>query len=76
MYGTYGNVLREVAKLEGQFAEPVVVHIADLSGQTVYKILVGVAPNRATAESLRDRLQSAGFQGFIKDLAQMYALHK
>ncbi len=71
VYGTYGNVLREVAKLEGQFAEPVVVHIADLSGQTVYKILVGVAPNRATAESLRDRLQSAGFQGFIKDLAQM-----
>ncbi len=71
VYGEYGNVLREVAKLENQFQEPVVVHIAELKGKTVYKILVGVYTARTGADTLKAKLQQNGFQGLVKDLATM-----
>ena len=68
-YGEYGNVLREVEKLEKTFNEPILVHIAKLKGKPVYKIMVGSFNNRNEATSFKQQVINNGLQAMIKDLA-------
>lgn len=64
----YGNVLREAAKLEGMFKQPIIVHIATYKGQPVYKILVGEFGDRQNAIQFRDQMSTEYVKGIIKDL--------
>ncbi len=71
VYGEYGNVIREVAKLEKRFTEPIIVHIGKFNGKTVYKILVGAFAGRDQANTLRETFQKQGVPSIIKDLSTM-----
>ncbi len=68
VYGEYSNLLREAAKIEQKFDDAILVHIAQLNGKTVYKILVGEFKTREDASQFRAFLQQKGLTGIIKDL--------
>ena len=68
VYGEYSNLLREAAKIEQKFDDAILVHIAQLNGKTVYKILVGEFKTREDANQFRAFLQQKGLTGIIKDL--------
>lgn len=70
-FGEYGNVLREVSKLQDRFAQPIIVHIATLNGKTVYKILIGEFSTREAAISYRENMKKSGVNGIIKDMSTM-----
>ena len=70
-FGEYGNVLREVAKLEEQYDQPVIVHIAQLNGNTVYKVLLGSFVDRNKAIAFQQLLKKRSVVGIIKDLKTM-----
>ncbi len=67
----YGNVLREVERLQGQFPQPIIVFIGSFKGNTVYKILIGEFDSRAKAFSYQQHMKSKGVSGVIKNLAEM-----
>ena len=70
-FGEYGNVLREVANLQDRFDQPIIVHIANLKGRTVYKILIGEFSTRNSAINYRDIMKKRGVNGIIKDMSTM-----
>ncbi len=67
-FSQYGNVLTEVDKLKGMFDQSILIHIANLNGQTVYKILVGTFDSRDMAVNFQYQMRNAGVEGIIKDL--------
>lgn len=70
-FGEYGNVLREVARLEQLYDQPILVHIANLDQKTVYKILVGTFSTRDEAIGYQQFLKGKKVIGIIKDLSTM-----
>ncbi len=64
----YGNVLIQVEKLQNQFGQPVIVEISELDGKTAYKVIVGVFADAGGAQTLQQRMLTAGVKGFIKNL--------
>lgn len=71
VYGDYENLLREAAKAEEEFDDPIIVHIAQLNGKSVYKILLGDFATREDANKFKNFLSQKGVAGFIKDLSTM-----
>lgn len=71
VFGQYGNVLREAAKLEELFNQPIIVQIGDLNGKTVYKVMVGEFSSREAAVSYREQMKRQKVNGIIKDLSTM-----
>ena len=71
VFGEYGNVLREAAKLEERFSQPVIVQIGSLNGKTVYKVMVGEFSTRGAAISYREQMKQQKVNGIIKDLSSM-----
>lgn len=70
-FGQYGNVLTEVEKLQSKFDQPIIVHIATLRGNTVYKVLVGEFDNRRAASDYQKTMKKKGIDGIIKDMRTM-----
>lgn len=70
-FAEYENVLREVAKLQNAFNEPILVHIAKLRGKTVYKVLIGSFKNKDKAMQYQGKMKAKGVNGIIKDLSTM-----
>lgn len=70
-FGEYGNVLREVAKLEELFNEPIIVHITKINGTPVYKIMLGEFYSRDKAETFKQQVVKNGLQAITKDLASI-----
>ena len=70
-FGEYGNVLREVAKLEEIFSEPIIVHITKINGTPVYKIMLGEFYSRDKAETFKQQVIKNGLQAITKDLASI-----
>lgn len=71
VYGDYENLIREASKVEEQFDDPIIVHIAKLNEKSVYKILVGEFATREEATKFKSFLIQKGLEGFIKDLSTM-----
>jgi thiol-disulfide isomerase/thioredoxin len=71
VFAEYGNVLREVQKLQVDFSQPILVNISTFEGRTVYKIIVGSFDSRREAISFRRMMQKKQFDGVIKDLASV-----
>jgi len=67
----YGNVLREVARVQDDFEEPIIVHIIRAGNETIYKILVGEFVDRPSAISYQSTMKQQGVEGVIKDLSTM-----
>ena len=70
-FAEYGNVLIQVEKLQSQFNVPILVNINELNGKTVYKVVVGAYSSKDDARSLHQRMQSAGVNGFLRDLKDL-----
>jgi subtilisin family serine protease len=68
VFADYGNVLIQAEKMERLFSQPVVVHISQLNGKTVYRVLVGVFDKSADASTLQKAMKAEGVEGFVKDL--------
>ena len=68
VFAEYGNVLIAAEKLQAQFKQPIVVNISQLSGKTVYKVLVGAFDKNADASTLQKAMKAQGVDGFVKDL--------
>lgn len=71
VFAEYGNVLREVERLDKLFGAQILVNINQLNGRTVYKIIVGYFPTRQAAESLQYQMAVQGTTGFIADLSSL-----
>lgn len=67
----YGNVLIQAEKLQRLFGEKIIVSIAELSGKTVYKMVVGVFADKAKADQLAQRLKAGGVNGFARQLQDL-----
>ncbi|MEM9917023.1 MAG: thioredoxin family protein [Bacteroidota bacterium] len=65
----YGNVLREAAKLEAAFKQPIIVQIGLYKGQPVYKVMVGEFNGRKQADQLKTEMARKGVPGIVKDLS-------
>lgn len=71
-FGEYGNVLREVDKLQKLFPnKPIIVYISKKDGRTIYKILVGEFNSRSEAYSYKEFMKNKGSAGLIKNLEFM-----
>lgn len=71
VFAEYGNVLREVERLDKLFDTQILVNINQLNGRTVYKIIVGYFPTRQGAEALQYQMAVQGTTGFIADLSSL-----
>lgn len=71
VFAQYGNVLREVQKLQTKFKQPILVNISNLDGVPVYKIIVGSFDTRREAVSFRRMMRKKEADGVIKDLASV-----
>jgi cell division septation protein DedD len=67
----YGNVLREVARIQDDYSQPILVHIVRQGDVSIYKILIGDFENRQQAISYQSQLKAKGLEGVIKDLSTM-----
>ena len=71
VFAEYGNVLREVQKLQNGFSQPILVNISNFESKTVYKVIVGSFDSRREAISFRRMMQKKKFDGVIKDLSSV-----
>jgi len=71
VFAQYGNVLREVQKLQDKFSQPILVNISNLEGVPVYKIIIGSFDTRREAISFRRMMRKKDQDGVIKDLASV-----
>ncbi len=69
VFAEYGNVLREVEKLEEKFNKKVLVNINQLNGKTVYKVIVGKFNSRSSANAFKKTMESKGVAGYVADLS-------
>ncbi len=71
VFADYGNVLREVEKLDQAFGEDILVQISKLETKTVYKVLVGHFNDYTTASAFKEVVIATGSEGMVKDLATL-----
>jgi len=71
VFADYGNVLREVEKLDNAFDKNILVQISKLDTKTVYKVLVGQFRDRTTASAFKEVVIATGSEGMVKDLAML-----
>jgi len=69
VFADYGNVLREVEKLERKFKRPVLVQISKFKTKTVYKVLIGEFNDHTTASAFKEVVIAGGSEGMVKDLS-------
>ncbi len=69
VFAEYGNVLREVQKLQDKFTQPILVNVSKLNSVVVYKIIVGSFDSNREAVAFRRMMQKKGTDGVIKDLS-------
>lgn len=71
VFAAYGNVLRNAEKFESRFGEKVIIHINEIEGRTVYRMVLGAFTRFSDAKKLQATLNQAGFNGFVRDLSQL-----
>jgi cell division septation protein DedD len=55
------------------FKQPIIVHISEFSGKTVYKMIIGNFVTSAEAQHLLVQMRAKGVNGFVKDLREIKA---
>jgi subtilisin family serine protease len=70
VFGDYGNILVQTEMLQRKFNVSVVVSIAEVNGKTVYRLIAGAYNTIDEARALLRRLNNAGINGFVKNLAE------
>lgn len=71
VFADYGNVLKEVEKLEKSFGKDILVQISKMETRTVYKVLVGKFRDHTTASAFKEVVIANGSEGMVKDLAAL-----
>jgi len=71
VFADYGNVLREVEKLDNAFGKDILVQISKLETKTVYKVLVGKFNDYTTASAFKEVVIANGSEGMVKDLTTL-----
>jgi hypothetical protein len=72
-FAQYGNVLMFSEKYDLLFKQPIIVHISEFSGKTVYKMIIGNFVTSAEAQHLLVQMRAKGVNGFVKDLREIKA---
>ncbi|MDV7402554.1 SPOR domain-containing protein, partial [Arthrospira platensis SPKY1] len=68
----YGNVLIQVERFQQQFpGAPAIVHISELGGKTVYRVILGAFSTIDEARRLHEQVKAAGISSFPVDLSKM-----
>ena len=70
-FSNYANVISQADSLQRKFNQPVLVHIQEQGGQTVYRVLVGSFPDVDDANLLKNRMAAVGIQGFVRNLKDL-----
>ncbi|MCH2042933.1 MAG: SPOR domain-containing protein [Saprospiraceae bacterium] len=68
VYSTYENLLNAVANLRKKFQKKTLIHVDEIGGKLVYKLLLGTFSSRRDASSFRSMLRSKGIDGMVRDL--------
>lgn len=71
VFADYGNVLKEVEKLDKAFDKDILVQISKLETRTVYKVLVGQFRDHTTASAFKEVVIATGSEGMVKDLTTL-----
>ena len=71
VFAEYGNVLREVEKLESKFDESILVQISKSDTKTVYKVMIGAFNDYTTASAFKKVVIATGSEGMVKDLTTL-----
>ena len=71
VFADYGNVLKEVEKLDKAFDKDILVQISKLKTKTVYKVLVGQFRDHTTASAFKEVVIATGSEGMVKDLTAL-----
>jgi subtilisin family serine protease len=72
VYAEYGNVLIQVERFQQQFPNaPAIVHISELGGKTVYRVILGAFSTVDEARRLHEQVKAAGISSFPVDLSKM-----
>ncbi len=71
VYQQYNNVLSEVNKFKKKYGERVFVHIDQLNGATVYRLLLGHFQDANFAETKKIGLEANGVICYVRDLKTM-----
>lgn len=68
VYSTYENLLNGVTNLRKKFDKKTLIHVDEIGGKLVYKLLLGTFNSRRDASSFRSLLRSKGIDGMVRDL--------
>ncbi len=70
-YRKYGNVLKATDKLQKQFNRRVVVNIIEPNNRLLYRVMLGVFFDKATANNFKNQIQDKFPGAFVKNLADL-----
>ncbi len=68
-YHDYGNVIVQSDRFKRRFGQPVLVHVAQSRGRTIYKLIVGAFKQLEDARRFQRQLADSGVEGFPRDLS-------
>ena len=71
IFADYGNVLKNAERLESRFGQKIIVHINEIQGRTVYRLVVGAFDAIQDARQLKEAMNAAGFSGFVRALKDL-----
>ena len=72
VYSSYDLLLDQADKIASKFSgQKVLVHVDEIGGQLVYKLLIGNFSDKRDAGEFRETLRKSGFDGIVKDLSVM-----
>lgn len=70
-YTDYNNVIHQSNRMKQLFGEPVVVASSQVSGQMIYKVVVGNYNSLQQAKNLQSRMKAKGINGFPRKLSDL-----
>ena len=70
VYNSYEIMLEQAEKLSDRFPDQkILMHVDEMSGQRVFKLLIGNFYDKIQASDFRENLRKSGFDGILKDLS-------
>jgi len=70
VYNSYEIMLEQAEKLTDKFpGQKLLMHVDELSGQRVFKLLIGNFYDKIQASDFKETLRKSGFDGILKDLS-------
>ena len=70
VYNSYEIMLEQAEKLTDKFPDQkTLMHVDEMSGQRVFKLLIGNFYDKIQASDFKENLRKSGFDGILKDLS-------